>query len=532
MDIGVNRIDMNVGSYAVQFRENAGTFADLSDIRINENAFIKNEVAIGNNSGQMLDATCNWWDSADGPTPDQIEGDATTDPWLVSGDLNDPDCSGTNADCGDTPPTNLQASTTGTTADLSWDPVPGAVSYDVWNSNALGTFVTVTGTTLTITGLQPETEYDWGVRANCSSGDKTAWTFSSFVTEQIPCTTTPPTGLNETNISTTSADLNWNAVTGATAYQVWNSFTGGVVVVQGTSYSLTGLMPGTEYDWGVRAVCEGGFTSGWAFSTFSTLEEDCSLNPPTGLVAMPGTNSVDLSWDPVPGATNYQVWCNAFPGTVTTVNTPTATLTGLDPSTSYNWGVRVVCPGGDLGEWSFGSFTTLGESCLENPPTNLTETNITANSADLNWDPVAGATEYHVWNSNALGTFTTVSGTTFNLTGLQPGTEYDWGVRAVCATGVTDWTFDSFTTSSNVLPTQVKVFPNPATGNYVNVQLDDAQVMERISLYSLTGELIQWVDGLADQQYELNFNTTLPAGTYMLRIEGADFAVAKRIVVQ
>jgi hypothetical protein len=556
--ISGNTITNNSNGIAVGFSDN-----DLTEANINSNDLSNNtEFGLFTTENVVVDATCNWWGDADGPTAGYVGGDAPVDPWLVTSDLNNPDCTGT--DCGVESPSNLQATTTGTTADLSWDPVPGAVNYEVWNSNALGTYQTVAGTTITISGLQPKTEYDWAVRAVCATGDKTPWTFSSFVTKEILCTATPPTGLTSTDITTNSATLNWDPVPGAIEYHVWNSNElGTFVTVSGTNLMITGLQPGTEYTWGVRAVCELGVTSNWVFSNFSTLQEDCALSPPTGLVEIPGVNSVDLSWDPVPGAASYQVWCNAFPGTLTPVNTPSTSFSGLNPSTTYTWGVRVVCPGGDLGEWSFGSFTTLEEACLGTPPTNLTETNITSNSADLNWDPVAGATGYHIWNSNELGTYDVVGAgtTTFNLSGLSASTEYNWAVRAVCVGGVTNWTFDSFTTSSNfgdpntsalkgndsindqatdnrsrvastVLRTQVKVFPNPVSGNYVNVQLDDARVMERISLYSLTGELIQWVDGLADQQYELNFNTTLPAGTYILRIEGADFAVAKRIVVQ
>jgi hypothetical protein len=453
-------------------------------------------------------------------------------------------------------------------ADLSWDAVPGATGYQVWESNTSGiTLVDEATTSLALSGLNADTEYDWAVRAVCSGGGTTEWSFGNFTTLGEVCLNSSPENLAETNIISVSANLNWDAVPDAVSYQVWSSSTPGVLQDAGanTSYFLQGLLPNTEYNWAVRAVCPGGGVSQWSFGNFMTTSNIClSAEVPNLTEENITQTSADLSWGSVPGAVSFEVW-TSLDGSVQNVGFATSfLLSNLGPGLEYDWAVRAVCPSGGKSDWSFGNFKTLGIPCTETPPSNLQVTNISTATADLNWDPVVGASGYHIWNSNELGTYAVVGAgtTTFNLSGLSASTEYDWAVRAVCINGgISDWTFDSFTTSSNfgagtnalqsnndgfneqsadtrsnvataVLPAQVKVFPNPVTSNYVNVQLDNAQVMERISLYSLTGELIQWVDGLADRQYELNFNTTLTAGTYILRIEGADFAVAKRIVVQ
>jgi hypothetical protein len=136
---------------------------------------------------------------------------------------------------------------------------------------------------------------------------------------------------------------------------------------------------------------------------------------------------------------------------------------------------------------------------------------------------------------------------------LSPNTNYDWGVRAVCSGGsITDWKFSNFWTiggatlqpqgggtqenllDNNILPAQVKVFPNPAAGgNTVTVVLNNQwQNIQRITLFSLTGQVIQRVENVEQPQHQMLLNSDVSAGAYILRVEGADFSVAKRLLIQ
>ena len=70
-------------------------------------------------------------------------------------------------------------------------------------------------------------------------------------------------------------------------------------------------------------------------------------------------------------------------------------------------------------------------------PTNLHTTNIAATTAKLNWNAVAGATQYTVEYKlssavtyTVFGTFTTKYKT---ITGLMANTSYDWRVNADCS---------------------------------------------------------------------------------------------------
>jgi hypothetical protein len=158
--------------------------------------------------------------------------------------------------------TNISA----TSAILNWSPFAGAVSYDVdymptttnhWTNVATA----ITSTSFNPSGLNYLTSYYWRVRANCGSS-LSAYRLTQFTT-QNPCEA--PTGLTTTNLTSTSATLNWNAVSNAVNYTVgykqstatsWIYPSSGISTL---SYTLTGLSPGTSYDWRVSALCSDTF---------------------------------------------------------------------------------------------------------------------------------------------------------------------------------------------------------------------------------------------------------------------------------
>gem|GEM_PF-558085 len=77
-----------------------------------------------------------------------------------------------------------------------------------------------------------------------------------------------------TNITSTSARLNWTAVASATKYQLRyravNSSTITSVTVNTNSYLLTGLAPNTKYQWQVRTKCGQTFSPYTSLNSFKT----------------------------------------------------------------------------------------------------------------------------------------------------------------------------------------------------------------------------------------------------------------------
>ncbi|HOM80084.1 MAG TPA: choice-of-anchor J domain-containing protein, partial [Candidatus Cloacimonas acidaminovorans] len=89
-------------------------------------------------------------------------------------------------------------------------------------------------------------------------------------------------------------------------------------------------------------------------------------------------------------------------------------------------------------------------------PSNLTVSNITGNSAVLGWteNNVPPATTWDIiygapgFNPNGKSTQIQVTSNPYTLTGLQPGTDYQWYVRAVKDSNVSPWVGpSSFTTT-------------------------------------------------------------------------------------
>ena len=72
-----------------------------------------------------------------------------------------------------------------------------------------------------------------------------------------------PSGLNTTAITTSSATLNWSAVSGALSYDVdykaasSGNWINAITATTSLSVNLSSLAPSTDYDWRVRANCSG-----------------------------------------------------------------------------------------------------------------------------------------------------------------------------------------------------------------------------------------------------------------------------------
>jgi len=86
---------------------------------------------------------------------------------------------------------------------------------------------------------------------------------------------------------------------------------------------------------------------------------------------------------------------------------------------------------------------------------NRTVTNITANSATLNWDAVVGAVSYTVsWRKvgDVIFNFVVTASTSTNISFLTPNTQYEWRVATSCSGGSNSTLLQDFTTLDLVQP--------------------------------------------------------------------------------
>ena len=174
-----------------------------------------------------------------------------------------------------TPGGSATSSITNTSATFGWTAVTGATGYNV-QYRVVGTTTWSAANTATnsynATGLTAGTNYEWQVQTVCSGTSTSAFTASTNFTTTGGCSV--PTGLSATAITTTSATVNWGAVSGATSYNLqYKASTATLfttINLTGTSYNLTGLTAGTTYQYQVQAVCGGGSSVYSTTASFQT----------------------------------------------------------------------------------------------------------------------------------------------------------------------------------------------------------------------------------------------------------------------
>ena len=256
-----------------------------------------------------------------------------------------------------------------------------------------------------------------------------------------------PTSLATTNITQTTVDLSWNASTdnvGVTGYDVYQG-AANIGTVTGTSVQITGLTASTSYTFSVRAKDAAGNISGASNTvnvTTSASPDTQAPSNPTNLVASNvAETTADLSWsastDNV-AVTGYDVYQGA--ANIGTVTGTSAQISGLTASTSYTFSVRARDAAGNVS----GASNTVNVTTSAPPadtqapsvPIGLVATSVTQNTVDFSWNASSdnvGVTGYDVYQgTTSLGT---VSGTTYQASGLTASTSYTFSVRARDAAG-------------------------------------------------------------------------------------------------
>jgi len=221
---------------------------------------------IGTYSGTTLPGTIT---ATSGAITFKFTSDGATTSWGWVANWNCTPC---------TNPSTLSASSiTSNSAILSWNAVSGVATYKVRikpvSASTWTTYSGITTNSYSVSGLSASTNYEWQVKSFCNSAFSAS---SNFTTTAPPCTV--PTGLSTTNINTSTATLNWNAVTGAVSYTVeykpsasstWTSNT-----VTSTLFNLSGLSASTNYNWRVRTNC-GSSSSAYSATQNFTTQVSC-----------------------------------------------------------------------------------------------------------------------------------------------------------------------------------------------------------------------------------------------------------------
>jgi hypothetical protein len=162
------------------------------------------------------------------------------------------------------------------------------------------------------------------------------------------------------------------------------------------------------------------------------------------------TNSAFVEWAAVPTAENYHVYYRPGYGdwisAATSTTSRSITLSGLTPNSFYDVIVRSNC-GSTASHYRR---VQLKTNIACGTPTGLSATNITTNSATLNWSAVPNAIKYSINYNPHIGstiTVTDIYALSYNLSGLVANYGYNWVVKAYCAEGDGLYAQSNFTTA-------------------------------------------------------------------------------------
>lgn len=189
--------------------------------------------------------------------------------------------------------------------------------------------------------------------------------------------------------------------------------------------------------------------------------------------------------------------------------------------------------------------TVIAEEPVLTTPTNVSASGTTATTTTLSWTASentgavsgkkkeAGIISYDIYKDGVL--LTTVTETTYTVTGLSPNTNYAFTIKAKDAAGNVSKTSQVFsvTTLANDLGTgdfdkkdSIKLYPNATTGNITieKSELENAQ----LRVFDALGHFL-FSKQLEGQSTRLDISH-LPIGVYMFQISFDSGTVTKKVI--
>ncbi len=314
---------------------------------------------------------------------------------------------------------------------LSWTSTAGATGYTVYDTanNVMGTVI---DTFYTVTGLAANTEYTFGVQANCTAGDGLTATVSGRTacdSETMPW--------SENFNSWTTKSICWSFLSGAynggsgtpsTYSSAWtlNSSYGNFITLDGNA--LTMNVYSTNRYWaitpGINITSDDAMlnvdvaVAGWSSATPDYDADDT--------LAFAISTDGGISYTSLLVLNNTQL--NALGNDYTPINIP---VTGYNGQT-----VRFAIFAGSSASGGDNRIVidnvSVGEAPSCTPVAGLNVSDITADGATLTWNGNADSYNVYVIGSADTTFDQSVSATTVTLTGLNAMTQYTYGVRAVC----------------------------------------------------------------------------------------------------
>mgnify|MGYP000200423362 CR=1 FL=1 len=437
-----------------------------------------------------------------------------------------------------TVPTNVVASNeTITTIDLSWTASTDNVAVTGYNVYIDGTLTYQTAnTTYQVTGLSPSTSYAIQIEAkdliNNKSAKSTVLNASTTTDSNAP---TVPTNLVASNISGTTFNLTWAASTDDAAVTGYDIFIDGSYNSSSSAAvkTISGLSETTSY-------------------SVTVLAKDAADNKSAQSTAINVTTTSGSISDLL--ISEYVEPAGGFNKAIEIVNLTGATinLAGYDlrrdRSGAGTWSSPFYLDGGSTKSIAPGDVFVVTHSSSDNSHLGVHSDLQNDPSVDqgdplnFNGDDPVGLFKNNVlidivgvFNGNA-GNFAKdvtlrrkaailTPNTTFNYD--PTGTTGEWDV-------LTENTFDGIGAHTSTLAvekfdnTAFNMFPNPLTGNYLNLTQVNGQNITVLKIYSTTG---QEVISIQNPDKTINLNG-LKNGIYILKFYSENKIGIKKLIKQ
>ncbi len=410
---------------------------------------------------------------------------------------------------------------------ITLDNYPGETTWQITNASntvvASGGPYSTAGATVTASACLPDGCYTFTI--NDSYGDGICCSYGngsynvtvngtsvasggSFTTSESSSFCEPncgtPSGLSATNVTTTSASLNFNTVSGAASYNVRARPIGGTWAtgtVSGSPVSYTGLSASTDYEFQVQAVCG---TSTGVYSASATF------TTPSG-----GGGGCSETFEP----NNSRSTSLPLTAVDQDLSSQISTSTDRDwyrfANTSTNRKIRI-----DLTNLPADYDLQLFEGSRRRRTSSnggTTPEFITYNTNNVRSDWYA-----YVYGYN--GAFSNTQCYTLRISLSSTNFRED---------GSTDGIVEEFEIPVKVIETGFHMFPNPVT-DQLQIDLDmEADNDVKVTIGDITGRThLQQQAMITKGESRLTLDVSrLPAGTYFVRVENGDKLGVQKLVI-
>uniref|UniRef100_UPI00398EAA5C receptor-type tyrosine-protein phosphatase H n=1 Tax=Pristiophorus japonicus TaxID=55135 RepID=UPI00398EAA5C len=402
-------------------------------------------------------------------------------------------------------------------------------------------------TEVIFSGLEHGQSYDVSItviNTNCSFN----------ATQLVATNPSPVSALSVTGRTTDSLEITWTAPNDTNAqnytYNITvTSVTGSFTQTNSTGpgvkmFNVTGLEPREQYNLTVESI-----TPENTVSVPATVQGTTNPSPVSALfVTGRTTDSLEITWtaptDRNASDYTYNITVTSVTGSFTQTNSTgpgvkVFNVTGLEPGEQYNLRVVSVTP-----ENTVSVPATVQGTTNPSPVSALSVTGRTTDSLAVTWtapnDTRARDYMYNITVTSVTGTFTQTKSTgpgvkVFNVTGLEPGEQYNLTVESVTPENTVS------------VPAKVQGTTNPSPVSAPSVMSSTADSLEikwtapndtraRDYTYNVT---VTSVTGAFTQQYstgpgETMFNVTglEPGEQYNLRVESVTPEITTSVPVE